>query len=152
MTMPTLTMQRAHDEVMADEAPTLPDKPRRRTFPAEYKLRIVAEYDPGSGLGVIADGLTADAARSPSENDPARNPHRHRKGWQASAVRAILTPSDPGTALRELLARFLVKENAGSFEMHPAVRAYVSGRTTDAEQAFLALIDRAAAREGGEVA
>ena len=54
------------------------------------------------------------------------------------AVRAILAPSDPGTALRELLARFLVKENAGSFEMHPAVRAYVSGRTTDAEQAQLA--------------
>lgn len=51
MTMPTLTMQRAHDEVMADEAPTLPDKPRRRTFPAEYKLRIVAEYDACAGDG-----------------------------------------------------------------------------------------------------
>jgi transposase len=51
MTMPTLTMQRAHDEVMADEGPTLPDKPRRRTFTAEYKLRIVDEYDACAGDG-----------------------------------------------------------------------------------------------------
>jgi transposase len=45
MTMPTLLMQRAHDEAVGDDAPQLPDKPRRRTFTAEYKLRIVAEYD-----------------------------------------------------------------------------------------------------------
>jgi transposase len=51
MTMPTLTMQRAHDEVMADKGPTLPDKPRRRTFSAEYKLRIVEEYDACAGDG-----------------------------------------------------------------------------------------------------
>jgi transposase len=51
MTMPTLTMQRAHDEVMADEAPTLPDKPRRRTFTADYKLSIVEEYDACAGDG-----------------------------------------------------------------------------------------------------
>jgi transposase len=51
MTMPTLTMQRAHDEVMADEGPTLPDRPRRRTFTAEYKLRIVEEYDACTGDG-----------------------------------------------------------------------------------------------------
>ena len=51
MTMPTLTMQRAHDEVMADETPTLPDKPRQRTFTAEYKLRIVEEYDACVGDG-----------------------------------------------------------------------------------------------------
>jgi transposase len=49
--MPTLTMQRAHDEVMADKGPTLPDKPRRRTFSAEYKLRIVDEYDACAGDG-----------------------------------------------------------------------------------------------------
>ena len=51
MTMPTLIMQRAHDEVMADEVPTLPDKPRRRTFTTEYKLRIVGEYDDCVGDG-----------------------------------------------------------------------------------------------------
>lgn len=49
--MPTLLMQRAHDEVMADGGPTLPDKPRRRSFPAEYKLRIVKEYDACTGDG-----------------------------------------------------------------------------------------------------
>ena len=51
MTMPTMLMQRAHDEAMGDDAPELPDRPRRRTFSAEYKLRIVAEYDACVGDG-----------------------------------------------------------------------------------------------------
>ena len=51
MTMPTMLMQRAHDEAMGDDAPELPDKPRRRSFTAEYKLRIVAEYDACAGDG-----------------------------------------------------------------------------------------------------
>src|SRR5487761_986902 len=51
MTMPTLLMQRAHDEAVGDDAPRLPDKPRRRSFPAEYKLAIVAEYDECAGDG-----------------------------------------------------------------------------------------------------
>ena len=51
MTMPTLLMQRAHDEAMGDDAPELPDKPRRRIFTAEYKLRIVAEHDACVGDG-----------------------------------------------------------------------------------------------------
>ncbi len=45
MTMPTLTMQRAHDEAMGGGHPTLPEKPRRRTFTAEYKLAILEQYD-----------------------------------------------------------------------------------------------------------
>jgi len=49
--MPTLLMQRAHDEVMADGGPTLPDKPRRRSFTTEYKLRIVDAYDACVGDG-----------------------------------------------------------------------------------------------------
>ncbi|MDA8313047.1 MAG: transposase [Actinomycetota bacterium] len=36
---------------MGDDAPELPDKPRRRIFTAEYKLRIVAEYDACVGDG-----------------------------------------------------------------------------------------------------
>jgi transposase-like protein len=44
-------MQRAHDEAVGDDAPQLPDKPRRRSFTAEYKLRIVAEYDACAGDG-----------------------------------------------------------------------------------------------------
>jgi transposase len=51
MTMPTLLMQRAQNEAMGDDAPALPDKPRRRTFTAEYKLAIVAEYDACAGDG-----------------------------------------------------------------------------------------------------
>jgi transposase len=51
MTMPTLLMQRAHDEAVGDDAPRLPDKPRRRSFSAEYKLAIVAEYDTCVGDG-----------------------------------------------------------------------------------------------------
>ena len=51
MTMPTVLMQRAHDGVMADGGPTLPDKPRRRSFTAEYKLRIVDAYDACVGDG-----------------------------------------------------------------------------------------------------
>lgn len=51
MTMPTMLMQRAHDEAMGDGPPRLPDKPQRRSFAAEYKLRIVAEYDACVGDG-----------------------------------------------------------------------------------------------------
>ena len=51
MTMPTLLMQRAHDEAVGDDPPRLPDKPHRRSFTAEYKLAIVAEYDACVGDG-----------------------------------------------------------------------------------------------------
>jgi transposase len=51
MTMPTLTMQRAHDEAMGADGPTLPDKPRRRTFTADYKLAILEQYDACVGDG-----------------------------------------------------------------------------------------------------
>jgi transposase len=51
MTMPTLLMQRAHDEVMAEDGATLSDKPRRRTFTAEYKMSIVEAYEACAGDG-----------------------------------------------------------------------------------------------------
>ncbi len=51
MTMPTVLMQRAHDEAMADDGPARPEKPRRRTFTAEYKLKIVEAYDACVGDG-----------------------------------------------------------------------------------------------------
>ena len=44
MTLSTLTMERAHDAAM-DRDPTLPERPTRRTFSAEYKLRTLAEYE-----------------------------------------------------------------------------------------------------------
>ena len=43
MTLTTLTMERAHDAAM-DRDPTLPERPSRRTFSAEYKQRILDEY------------------------------------------------------------------------------------------------------------
>jgi transposase-like protein len=51
MTMPTLLMQRAHDEAVGDDPPRLVDKPRRRSFAAEYKMAMVAEYDACVGDG-----------------------------------------------------------------------------------------------------
>jgi transposase-like protein len=51
MTMPTMTMQRAHDEAMGEDEPTLPEKPRRRSFSAEYKLGILERYDACVGDG-----------------------------------------------------------------------------------------------------
>ena len=51
MTMPTLLMQRAHDEVMAEDGATLPERPRRRTFTAEYKMSIVEAYEACAGDG-----------------------------------------------------------------------------------------------------
>jgi transposase len=44
MTLTTLTMERAHDAAM-DRDPSLPERPTRRTFSAEYKQRILDEYE-----------------------------------------------------------------------------------------------------------
>ena len=51
MTLTTLTMTRAHDEAMGGNDPILPDKPRRRSFTADYKLAILDEYDACVGDG-----------------------------------------------------------------------------------------------------
>ena len=50
MTLTTLTMDRAHDEAMAGD-PSPPQRPRRRTFTADYKLAILDEYDACAGDG-----------------------------------------------------------------------------------------------------
>jgi transposase-like protein len=44
MSMTTLTMERAHHAAM-DGDPSLPERPVRRTFTAEYKRRVLAEYE-----------------------------------------------------------------------------------------------------------
>ena len=65
MTMPTLTMQRAHDEAMGGDEPTLPPKPRRRSFSAEYKLAVLEEYDACEGdgdKGALVAQVTPDSA------------------------------------------------------------------------------------------
>jgi transposase-like protein len=43
-------MQRAHDEAMGGE-PSMPDRPRRRSFTADYKLAVLEEYDRCAGDG-----------------------------------------------------------------------------------------------------
>jgi transposase len=50
MTLTTLTMERAHDEAM-DGEPTLPQRPRRRSFTAAYKLNVLERYDRCAGDG-----------------------------------------------------------------------------------------------------
>jgi transposase-like protein len=50
MTLTTLTMQRAHDEAMGSE-PSMPDRPRRRSFTADYKLAVLDEYERCAGDG-----------------------------------------------------------------------------------------------------
>jgi len=50
VTLTTLTMQRAHDEAMGGE-PSMPDRPRRRSFTADYKLAVLDGYDRCAGDG-----------------------------------------------------------------------------------------------------
>ena len=51
MTLTTLTMDRAHDEAMGADDAILPERPRRRSFTADYKLAILDEYDACAGDG-----------------------------------------------------------------------------------------------------
>ena len=51
MTLTTWTMDRAHDEAMGGNDPILPERPRRRTFTADYKLAILDELDACAGDG-----------------------------------------------------------------------------------------------------
>jgi len=51
MALTTLTMDRAHDEAMGGGDPVLPERPRRRSFTADYKLAILDEYDACAGDG-----------------------------------------------------------------------------------------------------
>jgi len=50
MSMTTLTMERAHDAAM-DGDTTLPERPLRRTFTADYKLAILEAYEAAADDG-----------------------------------------------------------------------------------------------------
>lgn len=54
------------------------------------------------------------------------------------ALHAIAAPLDPDESLADLTSRFLITANSGRFEMHCAVRDYITEKTTDSEQADLA--------------
>jgi transposase len=97
MTMPTLLMRRAHDEVMADDGPTLPDKPRRRTFTADYKLAIVEAYDACAGDGdkgalLRREGLYSShivewrRARDAAARSGLAQPRRAKRSADAAAL------------------------------------------------------------------
>ncbi len=97
MTMPTLLMQRANDEVMADDGPTLPDKPRRRKFTTEYKLMIVEAYDACVGDGdkgalLRREGLYSShvvewrRARDAAARSGLTRPKRARTSSEAAAL------------------------------------------------------------------
>ena len=86
MTMPTLTMQRAHDEAMGGDDPTLPSKPRRRSFSAEYKLAILDAYDACVGDGDKGALLRREGLYS-----------SHIVEWRRARDAAALEGLSPGT-------------------------------------------------------
>jgi AAA domain/Methyltransferase domain len=53
-------------------------------------------------------------------------------------IHAIAAPLDPKQSLADLALRSIITANAGCFEMHNAVRDYITKKTTDSEQADLA--------------
>jgi transposase-like protein len=63
MTLTTLTMERAHDAAMARDA-TPPERPSRRVFGAEYKLRILTEYEAAPTDGSRGAILRREGLRS----------------------------------------------------------------------------------------
>ena len=115
--MPTSTMRRAHDEAMGDDGPTLPDKPVRRIFTAEYKLAMIAAYEACTGTGekgalLRREGLYSShlvewrkARDAGALVGLAAQPRRRRR---APSVSASPTPP-PGTATSDAAA--LTKAN-----------------------------------------
>jgi len=136
MTLTTLTMERAHDAAM-DGDPTLPERPHRRSFSAEYKREILVEYeaateDGAKGAILRREGLYSshisewrrarDAgalagldpkprprARSPEQRELARQRHRAEKA-EAELGKARLVIDIQGKA-SELLGRLLAESD-----------------------------------------
>jgi len=97
VTLTTLTMSRAHDEAMGDE-PSMPDRPRRRSFTADYKLAILDEYDRCTGDG---DKGGAVAPRRPVHEPHSRVATRPGLRW-ARRPRQERAASEEQPARREL--------------------------------------------------
>jgi transposase-like protein len=130
MTLTTLTMEHAHHAAM-DRDPTLPERPTRRTFSAEYKLGILAEYeaapeDGSKGAILRREGLYSShitewrrardvgalaglaprprpRAQTPEQRELARQQHRAEKA-EAELAKARLVIDIQGKA-SELLER-----------------------------------------------
>jgi transposase len=138
MTLTTLTMERAHDAAM-DRDPTLPERPHRRRFGAEYKQAIVSEYEAASedgakgailrreGLytshisewrrardaGALAglDPKPRPRARSPEQHELARVQRRAERA-EAELAKARLVIDIQGKA-SELLERLQAESDEG---------------------------------------
>lgn len=93
MTMPTATMQRAHDYGVGEPL----DKPRRRRFSAEYKMAILAEFDACVGDGdkgalLRREGLYSSQiqdwrqAREQAATQALTAPQRHKQSPEAVAL------------------------------------------------------------------
>ena len=135
MTLTTLTMERAHHAAM-DGDPTLPARPVRRTFSAEYKLKTLAEYeaaeDGSKGAILRREGLYSshivewrrarDAGAlaglapkprprtvSPEQREMARL-RRRAEGAEAELAKARLVIDIQGKA-SELLGRLLAESD-----------------------------------------
>jgi transposase len=112
MTMPTLTMQRAHDEAMGSDGPMMPGKPVRRIFTAEYKMAIIAEYEACTGTGekgalLRREGLYSShlvewrkARDAGALGGLSAQPRRRRKPSQSATA-----PSSTGTSDGAALAK-----------------------------------------------
>jgi transposase-like protein len=87
MTMTTTSlMARVHDDGVADDPPA---RPRRRTFTAEYKARVLAEYD------ALAPGGTERGALLRREGLYTSHIAEWRKARDAAGLEALAPKGRP---------------------------------------------------------
>ena len=120
MTLTTLTLARAHDEAMAGD-PSPPQRPRRRTFTADYKLAILAEYDACAGDGDKGAVLRREGLYSSHIVE-----WRRARDAPALAGLAPKTPASKLTADQAELAR--TRRRAERAEADLATARLVSGQ------------------------
>src|SRR5579872_7067464 len=119
MTMPTSTMRRAHDEAMGDDGPTLPGKPVRRIFTAEYKLAMIDAYEACTGTGekgalLRREGLYSShlvewrkARDAGALVGLASQPRKRRRAATPATPTTTTTPADDTAALAKANRRIV---------------------------------------------
>ena len=101
----TLMMERAHDGAVSAGDPVLPDRPRRRTFTADYKLRILAEYEACVGDGDKGAVLRREALYSSHVVE-------WRRARDAGALAGLAPRSRPAKATPEQAELVRVRRRA----------------------------------------
>lgn len=105
----------------------------RHTNPEELALNLPRSADGlDAWISAVFDELALDSQAVAKIIAFAYDP------MPRDVLYAITAPLDPDEALADLTSGFLVTANAGRFEMHSAVRDYITNKTTDSEQADLA--------------